>query len=212
MCDQSTAKGIVTYKDIQNSLYYARMKIIYEQLNDPKKNKDLSWVWTNSDKSPSYSCPSGLTCYDGYVRINNKEKCSELGAKGFNQYSLAENPYEVIPNAKNGFFLEWKGDEKTGECYMGNPYFKKQCLTNNFDNHPPDDKRRGKGLYWDDNQGRCLITKDYCDSIGYNKDAYKPGPEANGNGGTCELTGWGDVGQFIFGQTITRGVFNSGCR
>lgn len=216
MCDPNTATGHVTFKDIQNSFYYARMKLTYEQFNkDENAKKNLDWVSTNSDHSSSYTCPPNLTCYDGSLRINNKSKCNELGARGLSPYLKVyddskdgiKNIYNVKPDAKNGYFLEWRGsDETTGECYMANPYFYVQCKENNFDNHEKSSKKDVGGLKWD--QGRCLITKEYCNNAGFNDIAYEPGNLPNGDGGTCNLSGWGSVSDYIFGETITRGLFN----
>jgi hypothetical protein len=209
MCDPTTSTAHITFVDMQNAYRYARMRVLYEQ-NQASPNKDLSWVWTNSDQTPSYTCPRGLTCYDGYFRINNRQKCQELGQKGFQQYRTADNAGTVKPSAQTGYFLEWRGSDAGGDCYMANPVFAKQCMTNNFDNHPDNDgKKRATGLFWDSGQGKCFITKDYCDSIG--DASYKPGPEANGNGGVCELSAGQKAADFFLGSTVARGLIGGAC-
>lgn len=233
MCDAPGAlTGYFTSVDMQNAQRYAKMKILYEQ---SQKYEGLRWVDSNTDGSPNYYCPPGLTdCKDGYVLFANRTECQTLS--NLNQFREESNPEE---NANNGYYLEWRAKdgnspidpkspeaETSGQCYRASGKFRLQCENGNF----ADDKTNPvKGLYYDNNTGRCFITKKYCGNIGdlkYNspsgnnipsyiismKDCDDNGENCDeyGYGGSCDMNGGQKFADFIFGETVARGIFGGG--
>lgn len=224
MCDSIGAiTGYLTYKDVQNAITYAKMRIMYDQIKNVYSDK-LKWVPANPDGSTDYRCPPGLeqNCKDGRARIKDKTVCDGLSVID----RFLQNPDTDIFDPDIGFYLEWRSPDNSptnGQCYLGNPFFFKMCKTGNFSN---DDEHRVDGLYYDENSGRCFITQDYCKNTGqlaYN-DATKDVPsylstakDANGNliapmpGGSCELTGGQKALDFFFGETVARGLAGGKC-
>lgn len=207
MCDplDPYTSGQITGKDLANAKRYAIMKAMYN--NVKKYPGKLEWVDTNQDKSPNYRCPNGLTCYDGHVRIASKEECLSL-RKDFLKNYMQNDDYQ--PSAVNGWYLEWRTDQNDpnrGNCYLGNSNYRKNCETGIFDQSDKS-KARGAGtLFYDDTQGRCFLTPDYCSAIG--KNTYIPGSGPNGYGGTCELDKNQKALDFFFGSTATQ-IFDGG--
>ena len=230
MCDAPGAlTGYFTSVDMQNAQKYARMKILYEET---QKYKDrLKWVDSNSDGSPNYYCPPGLTdCKDGYVRIANKTECQNI--------SVSDNQDIDDENADNGYYLEWRTGndnngnkidpkssqaETNGQCYRANARFRKQCKSGNFSEDGS--VSPVPGLYYDDNTGRCFITQKYCKHIGdlsygppsdkipeyIRKMRYSDDDDGAGFGGYCNMNGGQKFADFIFGETVARGVFGGKC-
>lgn len=220
MCDAPGAlTGYLTSVDMQNAQKYAKMKILYEE---SQKYPGLKWVNSNTDGSPNYYCPPGLTdCKDGYVLFANRTECETLS--NLNQFRDNSDPEE---NADNGYYLEWRasdGDspidpkspeaETTGQCYRASGKFRLQCEKGNFAND--DEIPPVNGLYYDNNTGRCFITQKYCGNIGdlkYNApaDNIPPYISAMNYGGSCDMTGGQKFADFIFGETVARGIFGGG--
>lgn len=233
MCDAPGAlTGYFTSVDMQNAQKYARMKILYEET---QKYKDrLKWVDSNSDGSPNYYCPPGLTdCKDGYVLFSNRKECQSVS--NLNQFRDNSNLEE---NANNGYYLEWRarddnglpidpnspGAETNGQCYRASGKFRVECEEGNFG----DDKKYSvDGLYYDNNTGRCFITQKYCGNIGDLK--YNP-PSDNippyiramkncnngkcddyGYGGSCDMNSGQKFADFLFGDTVAKGLFGGKC-
>ena len=231
MCDAPGAlTGYFTSVDMQNAQKYARMKILYEQSQQYKDK--LKWVDSNSDGSPNYYCPPGLTdCKDGYIVFANKTECQSIS--NLQQFRDDSNPEE---NADNGYYLEWRTNdnkidpnskkaETTGQCYRASGKFRLQCEQGNF----ADDKKYPvEGLYYDNNTGRCFITQKYCKHTG----DLKYNPPANnipsyissmkycdnqgncddyGYGGSCDMNGGQKFADFLFGETVAKGVFGGKC-
>lgn len=207
MCDplDPYTSGQITGKDLANAKRYAVMKAMYN--NVKKYPGKLEWVNSNQDGSPNYRCPDGLTCYDGHVRIANKQECLSL-RKDFLKNYMQDDNYQ--PSAVNGWYLEWRSeqnDPNKGDCYLGNSNYRKNCDTGVFDKNDKSTPRGAGTLFYDDSQGRCFLTPSYCSAIG--KNTYIPGPEPNGYGGTCELDKNQKALDFFFGQTATQ-IFDGG--
>lgn len=215
MCDSvGSVKGPKTQKDLSNAFKYASMKILY---NKVKNYPNLSWVPTNEDNSPTYYCPSGLTCLDGSVRINSKQECDKLS--NFDQYK-GDNP---DPSPDNGFYLEWRPDSLndingSGNCYLGSPYFRKECEEGKFDPNDKISEGNPGSLRYDENTGRCFITQKYCQAVG--KLGYNPPSSSdnipdyirsNNDGGSCDLSGGQKALDFIFGSTVAQGLIGGKC-
>jgi hypothetical protein len=209
MCEQGSISGYITSKDIQNAMKYAKMKIMYEQTQTYQDQ--LSWIWTNEDRTPNYNCPSELNCPDGYVKIKNKRECNRLS-----------NSNENTQNEINGFYLEWRPtdpnkdnglDSEDGQCYLGNYQYRKYCELGDFANDP---NHKVKGLYYDESSGKCFITPSYCSNTGQLK--YNP-PANNipkyirdkGFGGSCDLNKDQKALDFFFGSTVARGLVGGKC-
>ena len=187
------------------------MKIMYEMSQTPHYQNKLSWVNTKGDGTSTYICPPGLTCKEGYFRIKTKEECNRIS--NFYQYMNSDEPE---PGPDVGYYLEWKKDkDAVGQCYFGNPDFRKTCVTGNFDPSDPNYRKNiivNKGLTYDENTGRCLITKDYCDSTG--QFGYKEPNSTNPlypNGGECTLSSGQKWVDFFFGTTVSRGLYGQKC-
>ena len=207
MCDplDPYTSGQLTGKDLANARKYAMMKAMYN--NSKKYPEKLEWVNTNQDGSPNYRCLDGLTCYDGYVRIANKKECMAQRQDFVNKY-MKDDSYQQ--SAVNGWYLEWRTDQNPkGECYLGNSSYRKNCETGVFN---PDDKDKAKGkgtLFYNEDQGRCMISSAYCSAIG--KNTYIPGPYPNGYGGSCELDKNQKALDFFLGATATQLISGSSC-
>jgi hypothetical protein len=219
MCDSvGSVKGPKTQIDVNNAFRYASMKILYDRV---KNYQNLSWVPTNQDNSATYYCPSGLKnpCLDGSVRINSKKECDRLS--NFDQYRGDNANPDPSPN--NGFYLEWRPDsldkiDGEGNCYLGSPYFRKQCEEGKFDPNDKTSKGNPNTLRYDENTGRCFITQKYCNSVGKlgydpsSSNAYIPAYIRKDNdGGSCDLTGGQKALDFIFGSTISQGIIGGKC-
>jgi hypothetical protein len=219
MCDTAGAiNGYYTPKDMQNARIYARLKMIYERVS---KYPNLKWIDTNVDGSPNYNCPPGLTCKDGYVEIANEEECNRMSNENID--------VDVEENADNHYYLEWRSkigpNSGKGQCYRGNMRFRKMCEKGDF----VDDGKTSPvdGLYYDTYSGRCFITPTYCRNVGelkydspsdtdVNIPSYlKNKLDKNGNpysiGGVCDMNDGQKVADFIFGETVARGVFGGKC-
>ncbi len=199
--------GHLTYRDVQAAQKYAIMKIMYEQA---QKYKNLQWVNSNEDGSPNYYCPiksdgTKLDCKDGYVRIANKQECQAMS--NFDQYMEEDDLLKIKPGANSKYYLEWR--EPENQCYMGNPFYRKKCITGNFDPTIKGNEILNSTLNYDESKATCYITKDYCDRIG--KSNYIPGPGPNGDGGTCELTGGQKALDFVLGSTFAQGILGGAC-
>jgi hypothetical protein len=204
MCDSANSiNGYLTAVDLDNARKYARMQILY---NQAKKYKDkIVWIDKNSDGSSTYYCPPGLDCKDGYVRIATSDEC----------YNNSNFNKELGP--VNGYYLEWhsdKGVPNEGQCYLANPTFRKMCESGNFDKSD----KGVDGLYYDLYSGRCFITDTYCHNTGQ-LSYVKPSPDAipdyiinrHNAGGSCDLTGGQKALDFIFGDTIAKGLLGGKC-
>jgi hypothetical protein len=212
MCDSSSSiKGYITSTDVRNAEKYARMKIMYEMSQLPEYQDKLEWVNLKNDGTSTYLCPPGLTCKEGYFRIKTKNECNRLS--NFAQYMNSEEPE---PGPDNGYYLEWRNDnDGVGQCYLGNPDFRKTCMTGNFDPASPNYGKGvilNNGLRYDENSGRCLITRKYCDSTaqyGYKEpDSRSP---LYPDGGSCDLSAGQKWVDFFFGTTVSRGLYGAKC-
>lgn len=209
MCEEGSISGYITSKDIQNAMKYAKMKIMYDQVQ--KYQDQLSWIWTNEDKTPNYNCPQELNCPDGYVKIKKRKECERLS-------NANDKNQDVI----NGFYLEWRPtdpnndagpESENGQCYLGNLKYRQSCQTGNFMN---DNDHNVKGLYYDELSGRCFITPEYCKNTG--QLAYNP-PANNipeyirkqNFGGSCNLSNNQKALDFFFGSTVARGLLGGKC-
>ena len=207
MCDPLNpyTSGQITGKDLANARRYAVMKAMHANVN--KYPGKLEWVNSNQDGSPNYRCPDGLTCYDGYVRIASRQECLAQ-RKDFLKNYLQDDNYR--PSAANGWYLEWITDPNNpnkGDCYLGNSNYRKNCDTGAFDGKS---NARGAGtLFYDEDQGRCMLTPAYCSAIGQN--VYNPGPGPKGYGGTCELDNNQKALDFFFGETATQFFDGGAC-
>lgn len=216
MCEQGSISGYITSKDIKNAMKYAKMKIMYDQVQ--KYQDKLSWVWTNEDHTPNYNCPDGLNCPDGYLKIKNKKECQLVGN------NRDENTQDII----HGHYLEWRPNDpnkdnslesEDGQCYFGNYRYRKSCESGKFNNSEEtknDTKNNVKGLYYDESSGRCFITNSYCENTG--QLAYNPPandiPEyirKQNMGGSCNLSTGQKALDFFFGQTVARGLMGGKC-
>lgn len=198
MCDANSVTSHITSEDIKAAQLYARMKLLREKTLALSQNvKDVQWVDRFADKSTSYRCPNGLTCYEGGPRIMTLNECKRM-----NKYDISKPP-----GPQNGWYLEWRDNN----CYLGNFWYRQKCDCNfgdyNNDTKQCEGSAKGKLRWYDDDAtgGKCLITQDYCSNYGYNN--YEPGPYTNGDGGNCAMTTGENVVDFIFGDTITRGLF-----
>jgi hypothetical protein len=207
MCDplDPYTSGQLTGKDLANARKYAIMKAMFN--NAKKYTGKLEWVNSNQDGSPNYRCPDGLKCYDGHVRIANKQECISRRNNFLKNY-MENDKYES--SAVNGWYLEWRtGQNPKGDCYLGNSNYRKNCETGVFDNQDKD-KAKGKGtLYYDEDNARCMLTPAYCSAIG--KKNYVPGPGPNGYGGSCELDNNQKALDFFFGATATKYLSTGTC-
>lgn len=226
MCDAPGALiGYLTSIDMQNAHNYARMKILYNQSQNYKDK--FVWVNTNSDGSSNYYCPKELDCKDGYVRIANKKTCQELSTFDKLFDSTSNYPDE---NANNGYYLEWRSPsnidpsskeaDTIGQCYRASGDFRLKCVNGDFSGGSANPV---PGLYYDNNSGRCFVTRNYCRNVGdlsYNPPndsvpfyikSKKDSDDDPGYGGSCELNTGQKISDFIFGDTITRGVFAGKC-
>jgi hypothetical protein len=206
MCDTAGAiNGYYTPTDMANAQTYARMRIMYESaLNYPTK---LLWVDTNPDGSSNYNCPDPekLKCKDGKVLIATEKECSSIS-----------NPSTDTSKegADKGYYLEWRSTDPTsgnGQCYRGNAKFRNECKSGNFFDGAP-----VQGLEYDTYSGRCFITPDYCKNIG-DLGYIPPGDNipdyirSKNYGGACDLSGGQKFADFIFGETVSRGIFGGKC-
>jgi len=220
MCDTAGAiSGYYTPKDMQNARIYARLSIMYDRVS---KYPNLKWIDTNVDGSPNYNCPPGLTCKDGYVVIANEDECNRMSNESID--------VDIEENADNHYYLEWRSKDGPnsagkGQCYRGNKRFRKMCESGDF---VGDGKTAPvNGLYYDTYSGRCFITPTYCGNVGDlkydspsdsdpNIPSYlKNKLDKNGNpysiGGVCDMNGGQKFADFIFGQTVARGIFGGKC-
>jgi hypothetical protein len=234
MCDAVDAvTGYLTSIDMQNAQKYARMKILYEQTQ--KYKGKLAWIDTNGDGSPTYYCPPGLTdCKDGYARIAYKTECENISVSDIQdiENENANNGYYLewrTGNDNQGNKIDPTSPEAetNGQCYRASAKFRSQCNSGNFSG---DDKNHAPpvpGLYYDNNTGRCFITQQYCQNIGdltynppsnnipeYIRKMSRPGDDGIdgiGFGGSCDMNGGQKFADYIFGDTVARGVFGGKC-
>jgi hypothetical protein len=191
-CDPNQLPAYITPIDINNAYKYASNKLLFTKMNAylAQQPGTIAWRPSFSDNSVSYNCPVGLTCYEGQPIISTKQEC------------LSQSVYDVnIDPTIQKNYLEW--DNKN--CYLGNYSFRQGCDTNFA---TTSETSRGVGdLYWDSDTNRCLMTQKYCQS--YGNDNYSGG-DANGNGGTCNLSQGKTVAEALFGNTITN-FFGGNC-
>ena len=179
-----------TDTDFNNSLIYARMKLLHDKTMELKKTKNVDWQNINDDETVPYFCPKGLTCYYGFPKITSSDEC-----KLQNTYKIGTDASKQ-PGYKNGWYLNWNDSDKN--CYKSNYLYATECNTD-FDT-----KLKSDGLLKYDSENQiCNITKAYCDAYGYKN--------YNANTQSCEMNAGQTVADALFGDTISRGVFGGAC-
>ena len=152
-----------------------------------------------------------LKCYEGTIRIANKQECLSKSkyisdastVKQYLNFLKWLPPLNNINDPYKYSFDTSKSDK--GDCYYGNWWFKDRCL-NSFtdDGDPAYGQIKGK-LKYDEDVGRCLITREYCQATGQAAYEPPPGGDESTPGGTCELNGGQKALDFFLGQTAARG-------
>jgi len=185
--------------DHKNAQNYALMKISFNKTN--KINATTPGVsWYSNPPGSTYPSLHPLDCPDGLPVLSTKEQCMASSKWDKDPTSIPNVP----PSLKNGYYLVWKDNT----CFIGNHLFRNDCMSGFPDGSEPNKSIKAFPKFDKDNQ-RCLITQDYCNKFSY--DSYTPGDLPNGDGGTCKLSTGLLVTDALFGDTITKGVFEGGC-
>lgn len=239
MCDTTfSSKFPATYtgEDYANANTYATMRLLYEKMDNfnrtykrnpanINKPEPLQWVhrYLNGQQT-SYPCDMknpNLKCYEGVIRIANKEECKRVGKyvsykdiDPVNAYKDYMKFTQWLPPSRNtNNYYDYDFDTSKidrGDCYYGNWQYKDAC--DNFFIPQPDREEkkwafdRFQPLRFDEDTGRCMLTREYCVSTGQN--AYTPGTGRNGEGGECELTGGQKAMDYLGGTTFARAGYN----
>ena len=207
-----------TYLDNLHAIMYSIDRIKKERCNDPEiLSKYPGIKWQPRDENRTYPCPSALKdkCEHGRCVISDRDACiaqsqvpfgidgTELQTKSCNEDKDCEGlNYEATCGSEKSCvptksYLEWHD----GKCILGNFQLKRWC---EFPTQRRQEAEHGvtdvPPFKYDDTSGNCQITKPYCDWMGV---SYKENDNGRPN---CYTTTGQDVGEFLLGKTIFRGI------
>lgn len=219
MSDSCTDVVFPTYLDNIHAIMYAIDRIKKERCNDPDILKKYPGIkWDSREENRIYPCPAALKdkCDHGRCIIADKETCmsqsqvpfgpdggelptkscsEDKDCKGLDYEARCDTEEKKCIPTKS--YLEWH-DEK---CILGNTYLRRWC---EFPAQRRDEAEHGvtdvPPFKYVDTSGTCQITKPYCDWMGV---SYKENDNGRPN---CYTTTGQDVGEFIMGKTIFRGI------
>lgn len=203
--------ALPTSLDSINAMMYALDRIRKERCEDAM-SKQSGIEYVSEPNKRMYPCSSTLKhCEHGKCKIVSKELCEDKSQIPFDLISG-----DVIPGSKKCTINDDCADNemcsskkcvvvkpylefRDGKCLYGNSSLRKWC---SYPTHRRLKPTKGTTdvppFNYDVNQGKCLITKSYCDWM---RTSYKIDEKGRP---TCYDTTGQKIGQFFLGKTLFR--------